>query len=929
MGGRIATRWVQLASLAGWCCLSTLAQETPPGTNEAKGPPTSPGTPVGISASAGKDVSAPGGGGAGAGGPFIPPQATVVLVSGIPGDIESEKAYHDQLQAWLEMVENGGQAKRILVLADSPELVVFGGQTEAKVSKADREHFVTLSKELAGTTNPVVVITWGHGGRQGETPVFHVRGPRLTPTNFTALASAVETVESRWVLLFRNSGAFARALAGPGRQILSSECDTSFTSDPVGMSVLLKLVKGNPGISFGQLAEDFGRGTAGWYTERNLARTEEPTLWLPNEKPRLLAPATGDEAAVAKLETGTNAPPVKPSAAKTPTPGAATNELAGYWKDLKRVEKYPEADGVILKQRLNCTLGSEPALTTETEEFIQILTPEGKQFGDFDVSYAPPAEEVSFEVCEVLGPDGKVSKLEPDAIRDAGEHSVGQYPAQRRKFFSLPGVVPGAVVHVHYRTQWKEFPLPHVSLEMPVGSELPVVESTVQVSVPKEAAFHFAFEGIAAPEPIIKETSYSKSYAWNFMQVPAHRHEILTAPGQQARLLLSTFADWKAFAEWYGRISKLTDEVTPEIAAKAKELTRDAKTDQEKVLAVYNYVTSLRYVAIPLGVNSFRPHAAANVLQNQFGDCKDKANLFNALLHAVELDAHLVLVPRFRQAREAIPGLAFNHAISRVTLGGQAVWVDTTDDVCRFGLLPPGDPGRKVLVIDGRTETLTQLPAPEAKEHELKLHGELSWGDRTNGLPVTLGAVARGYPDYELREAAREVNQQRASLPLLTARFRPVAGTFALEKQTATAVSALAEDFSWQAEGTCVGLCSVTGNRWLMHAPFWLPREWDLALHHRRAPLFLNQGYPLTLSEEFELKLPDKVQTVVLPGVVENTQEPLQWRVEWTRVGDDKLLARMKAELARGELTAAETPVFQRQLRELLEALGADVTFGR
>ena len=77
------------------------------------------------------------------------------------------------------------------------------------------------------------------------------------------------------------------------------------------------------------------------------------------------------------------------------------------------------------------------------------------------------------------------------------------------------------------------------------------------------------------------------------------------------------------------------------------------------------------------------------------------------------------------------------------------------------------------------------------------------------------------------------------------------------------------------------------------------------------------------------MKLPDKVQTVVLPGVAENTQEPLQWRVEWTRVGDDKLLARMKAELARGELTAAETPVFQRQLRELLEALGADVTFGR
>src|SRR4029077_6467969 len=137
---------------------------------------------------------------------------------------------------------------------------------------------------------------------------------------------------------------------------------------------------------------------------------------------------------------------------------------------------------------------------------------------------------------------------------------------------------------------------------------------------------------------------------------------------QKPRLLLSTFPDWTAFAEWYGRISQLTDELTPELSAKAKELTRDAKTDRDRVLALYNYVTNLRYVAIPLGVNSFRPHAASQVLKNQFGDCKDKANPLNPLLPSLNIEARLVLVPRFAQADEAIPGLAFNHAISRVTI---------------------------------------------------------------------------------------------------------------------------------------------------------------------------------------------------------------------------------------------------------------------
>jgi hypothetical protein len=49
----------------------------------------------------------------------------------------------------------------------------------------------------------------------------------------------------------------------------------------------------------------------------------------------------------------------------------------------------------------------------------------------------------------------------------------------------------------------------------------------------------------------------------------------------------------------------------------------------------------------------------------------------------------------------------------------------------------------------------------------------------------------------------------------------------------------------------------------------------------------------------------------------------LRWRVEWAKLGDDKLVARLHAELAQGELTVAATPVLQKQMRELLAALAA------
>ena len=78
--------------------------------------------------------------------------------------------------------------------------------------------------------------------------------------------------------------------------------------------------------------------------------------------------------------------------------GVMPGDLPAVWKEIKRVEarKYPEADAVILRRRLSYTLGSSPAIATEQEEFIQVLTPEGKHYGDFDVSYSPPYEDISF-----------------------------------------------------------------------------------------------------------------------------------------------------------------------------------------------------------------------------------------------------------------------------------------------------------------------------------------------------------------------------------------------------------------------------------------------------------------------------------------------------------------------------------------------------
>ena len=77
-----------------------------------------------------------------------------------------------------------------------------------------------------------------------------------------------------------------------------------FADDPVGMPLLLKLAKEKPELPFQGLAEELGRATEAWYKDRNLARTEEPTLWVATDKARqLVVLAAEEEAGEGKSES--------------------------------------------------------------------------------------------------------------------------------------------------------------------------------------------------------------------------------------------------------------------------------------------------------------------------------------------------------------------------------------------------------------------------------------------------------------------------------------------------------------------------------------------------------------------------------------------------------------------------------------------------
>lgn len=826
------------------------------------------------------------------------PRETIVILNGIAGDVETEQADEQILGALLAKLKTS-DAKKVLVLSDAK--FAFPNGLNGEKREATRANFLALADELKGQTTSVFV--WGHGGNVAGKPVFHVRGARLGVDDFKKVSASFG---DEWVMMFCGSGSFASGVQAANRRVLASEAETRFSSDPIAMRAVVAAL--SPALEFEELGRRVGQFVYSYYEERHLAQNEEPALWL--------------EAGVVR----------KVALSDTRIPNAVPIKQKGLpaWTQMQRVSAidYPEEDGVILSRRVTCVLGDSVALSEEYDEVFQILKPEGKRLGDFDVSYSPPGESLVFDACEVMAPDGTIHRLESEAIREVLPTADAESGIVR-KIFSLPEVVPGALLHVRYRRSWKNFPMPQVSLEIPLQTTLPIVSTALEVRVASKAAFHFGWRGIEGPDPTVESQEYSQIYRWNLNGTAAYSPEPLVSAAGQPALMVSTWPDWAAFVAWYRRLTKLTDAVTPEISAKAVELTSGKASGLEKAEAIYNYVTKLRYVAVPLGVNSHRPHTAASVLANGFGDCKDKANLFNTMLRAIGMQSELVLVPRFTQAFRSTPGLAFNHAISRFHYDGKIYWVDCTDDVCRFGLLPPGDAGRNVLVIEDGTNGLETLPIGKMEEHKLRLVQRVDLSQTPT--EVQCEGTATGIFDYEARATSRMVAAKRLKISILSSIVEPRVGTFRLAHQKATAVDALSQPFDWNISGSYSGLIAeLPGHAGrILNAPFLLPAQWSELEQTRTRSLYIQQGYPGELEQQIIFRLPPDSGTVLIPEAAGTEDGPLRWRVVWRQTSGSSLEVNCWIAWPDGEMNRSQTELFEMEWKRLRAAVEVPAVLNR
>lgn len=263
-------------------------------------------------------------------------------------------------------------------------------------------------------------------------------------------------------------------------------------------------------------------------------------------------------------------------------------------------------------------------------------------------------------------------------------------------------------------------------------------------------------------QPSITEQDGRKIYRWHSSQLQPTSDKKSDAdvdPDALPAIAWTTFHSWQEIGDWYGSLAKDRTLVTPEIQSKVQELLQGKTTDDEKIQAIYNYVSlQIRYIGVAFGIGRYQPHTAQDVLDNQYGDCKDKTTLLVTMLKAAGYDAWPVLIGSSRKLHPELPSPAqFDHVITVVPRGKQVIWLDSTPEVAPWKMLvyPLRDKQALAIPTTGQPDLL-RTPADGPYPFSLAFTATAKL-DNDGTLTGHLAFTLRGDTELAYRAAYRSV----------------------------------------------------------------------------------------------------------------------------------------------------------------------------
>jgi predicted negative regulator of RcsB-dependent stress response len=254
------------------------------------------------------------------------------------------------------------------------------------------------------------------------------------------------------------------------------------------------------------------------------------------------------------------------------------------------------------------------------------------------------------------------------------------------------------------------------------------------------------------------------AYTWELKDIKKMEYEDAVKDNLDSYtwFMYSTLKDWSEVVKWYLRKTYRRLETNYEVKGVVQTVVNDAMSEEEKVTAIYNYLTKeITYSFVSFLNSNYIPKKPGETLSGEVGDCKDVASLMISMLREVGVDAWYVLVRsgNFTEQTPLPTIAAFNHVIVGYQLSdGEMRYLDLTTDYFPHYVLPESDARAWALLVkEGETQVFRlpdQTISEDRSRFDINIKGKIN-ANRT--LDMDVAYAGSGVLGGTLRESLNRV----------------------------------------------------------------------------------------------------------------------------------------------------------------------------
>jgi hypothetical protein len=430
------------------------------------------------------------------------------------------------------------------------------------------------------------------------------------------------------------------------------------------------------------------------------------------------------------------------------------------------VEDYPDASAVFLKLQEAADVAEDGSVVVTRNKLIQVLTLRGRErHSNQSFLFNTDLANLSLIKGVTQRESGRVIEVEPDAINEvtpAFLEDATIYSNVMQKVISFPMVGPGATMELQLREDHKPAPDGSYSGIEYMGATDPILDASFSIKYPldSDAPTAVGYTGSLGSTTIMK-TAERGEIMWSVTNVPALVEEENMPPASwlYPMVIYSSYGTWDQPAAFFAGEFFPHVQTGGAIAERVAEVTRGASSPAERERAIFmDVATGVRNVDLSLGLGGYTPNDAMKVLENKYGDTRDKAVLLISMLRAAGVDAYPALVATFSGARftQEVPTLdQFSRVLVAIPNRGAYRYLDPFLDDVSYGYLRWGRGNTALVVRDDGAGELVSVPRFRAPENHAVRRMTVAL-DADGNAVVSADCALTGYFDRKARMAMKD-----------------------------------------------------------------------------------------------------------------------------------------------------------------------------